>query len=425
MATQTKDQHGLGKEKRGTSPSYPRQTDTTTTSRRSPSAPSPTRPPDKKHSPITTTSEKRIPNYLKPTVSSAPKTHTSSSHTAQKPSLNRRRSFDKPPSPDSRLQKSHTVVIPKDKTVVRSSSNIVPKASSFVSKPHQDRFLKAHRDAGKSHSLSSHAVSSVHKKTTSVKKQNADATTSAATVPTKTSVSSSPDLTEDTAPLVECHKEDQESYVADVEEKGELAQAEESKSELPTHVSVLEEDQKEDIKADTGGSSQVREADETVKNQNQEIETVEPSNVSENQNDSLDVHMEGAEDGKQIVEETRKDESHETHQEEIVDGDDKEGEESTAESSKDKPMDKKEEVGEGSQMECKEIEKVEDTVTETKTQMENTAGKQQKREGKKETQAYNDVIEETASKLREERKNKVKALVGAFETVISLQEPDD
>ncbi|MQL85678.1 hypothetical protein Taro_018195 [Colocasia esculenta] len=42
---------------------------------------------------------------------------------------------------------------------------------------------------------------------------------------------------------------------------------------------------------------------------------------------------------------------------------------------------------------------------------------------KKETQGlYNDVIEETANKLAETRKSKVKALVGAFETVISLQE---
>ncbi|TMW98882.1 hypothetical protein EJD97_003361 [Solanum chilense] len=34
----------------------------------------------------------------------------------------------------------------------------------------------------------------------------------------------------------------------------------------------------------------------------------------------------------------------------------------------------------------------------------------------------NDVIEETASKLREQRKNRVKALASAFETVISLQD---
>lgn len=42
--------------------------------------------------------------------------------------------------------------------------------------------------------------------------------------------------------------------------------------------------------------------------------------------------------------------------------------------------------------------------------------------GKKDSPMYNDVIEETASKLLEKRKNKVRALVGAFETVISLQE---
>ncbi|KAL6961236.1 hypothetical protein U1Q18_039000 [Sarracenia purpurea var. burkii] len=44
-------------------------------------------------------------------------------------------------------------------------------------------------------------------------------------------------------------------------------------------------------------------------------------------------------------------------------------------------------------------------------------------EGKKDAQGlFNNVIEETASKLVESRKSKVKALVGAFETVISLQE---
>ncbi|KAH7554516.1 hypothetical protein JRO89_XS12G0229900 [Xanthoceras sorbifolium] len=44
-------------------------------------------------------------------------------------------------------------------------------------------------------------------------------------------------------------------------------------------------------------------------------------------------------------------------------------------------------------------------------------------QGKKDSQIlFNNVIEQTASKLVETRKSKVKALVGAFETVISLQE---
>jgi hypothetical protein len=43
--------------------------------------------------------------------------------------------------------------------------------------------------------------------------------------------------------------------------------------------------------------------------------------------------------------------------------------------------------------------------------------------GKKDDQKlFNNVIEETASKLVETRKSKVRALVGAFETVISLQD---
>ena len=49
--------------------------------------------------------------------------------------------------------------------------------------------------------------------------------------------------------------------------------------------------------------------------------------------------------------------------------------------------------------------------------------KHQEIEMKKDMQVlFNNVIEETASKLVETRKSKVKALVGAFETVISLQE---
>lgn len=49
--------------------------------------------------------------------------------------------------------------------------------------------------------------------------------------------------------------------------------------------------------------------------------------------------------------------------------------------------------------------------------------KHQNVQDKKDAQGlFNNVIEETASKLVESRKSKVKALVGAFETVISLQE---
>lgn len=65
-----------------------------------------------------------------------------------------------------------------------------------------------------------------------------------------------------------------------------------------------------------------------------------------------------------------------------------------------------------------------DNKKEAETGLVKVVLKHQEMETKKEEQvSLNNVIEETASKLVEKRKSKVKALVGAFETVISLQEP--
>ncbi|XP_031741330.1 uncharacterized protein LOC101213671 isoform X2 [Cucumis sativus] len=63
-----------------------------------------------------------------------------------------------------------------------------------------------------------------------------------------------------------------------------------------------------------------------------------------------------------------------------------------------------------------------DSETNT-TAQETVVLRHQDVQGKKDAQGlFNNVIEETASKLVETRKSKVKALVGAFETVISLQD---
>ncbi|XP_004508704.1 uncharacterized protein [Cicer arietinum] len=60
----------------------------------------------------------------------------------------------------------------------------------------------------------------------------------------------------------------------------------------------------------------------------------------------------------------------------------------------------------------------------SKSGSEKVVLRHQKVEGKKQNpRLYNNVIEETASMLAELRKSKVKALVGAFETVISLDSP--
>lgn len=65
---------------------------------------------------------------------------------------------------------------------------------------------------------------------------------------------------------------------------------------------------------------------------------------------------------------------------------------------------------------------VEDILEELKKEVESVTLRHQVVQGNKEATAFNLVIEEMASKLVEESKSKVKALVGAFETVISLQD---
>ncbi|KAK2663351.1 hypothetical protein Ddye_001925 [Dipteronia dyeriana] len=66
---------------------------------------------------------------------------------------------------------------------------------------------------------------------------------------------------------------------------------------------------------------------------------------------------------------------------------------------------------------------IDDEKNDGKTGSEKVVLRHQDVQGKKDSQIlFNNVIEQTASKLVETRKSKVKALVGAFETVISLQE---
>ncbi|XP_022137059.1 uncharacterized protein LOC111008620 [Momordica charantia] len=68
-------------------------------------------------------------------------------------------------------------------------------------------------------------------------------------------------------------------------------------------------------------------------------------------------------------------------------------------------------------------ETIDSKFVSARTKSERVVLRHQDSRGKKEIQnLFNNVIEETASKLAQTRKSKVKALVGAFETVISLQD---
>ncbi|KAK2969491.1 hypothetical protein RJ640_003510 [Escallonia rubra] len=379
MATKGK-QCGDVKEKRGLSPNPTTQRRTILNSAS----------PDKK--PEASTPEKHIPNYLKPTISSSfdPSKHyvkkQSSSNTTHKPTLTRRRSFDKPPSP-SQLEKTLTSPNCSERTL---------RSSSFSAKT--TTLPKAPRN--------------VKKSVTPLKKQNnaGNGLTKKAPTSRTSHTANNTSNKADDAPKLETSQEDQESSVTEAEE--EMSNIG-SNSDLPAEILILEDKEHMDVLC------------VELENANgEELKNYEFSSLSEDQISYSDAEMvepehdicteETASKNKHDAEDQNKEEK----EVEVGNTDEKkkEGEDGANGSPEDKAKET-EETG--------ETEEAKGADKEANLEMQNVAeAKQQGGHVKKDSAAYNDVIEETASKLREQRKNKVKALVGAFETVISLQEPE-
>ncbi|KAJ8561290.1 hypothetical protein K7X08_027480 [Anisodus acutangulus] len=124
VATRAKETAPPGKEKRGISPSHPIPHHL-----RSPNS-STTNSPVRKRA-DSTISNKNVPNYLKPTLSSS-----GDSNIHNKPTLTRRRSFDKPP-----IATSPKYANPKER-ILRSSSSFSSKISSTSQKPLSNRLSR-------------------------------------------------------------------------------------------------------------------------------------------------------------------------------------------------------------------------------------------------------------------------------------------
>ncbi|CAK9160483.1 unnamed protein product [Ilex paraguariensis] len=413
MATKGKETV-QGKEKRGISPSYPRQTDTTQR-RRSPNSSTRTSP-DHKHA---AASEKQIPNYLKPTQSSTLDPSNSKqlprkqgSNDTTRPNLNRRRSFDKPPSP-IRLQKPQPSLSPRA-LPLRSSS--FSARTTNLPKPHPERLSKTPKEVGKHHSIYAKPASA--KKTSSITKKEINPSIA---LTTKVPSIGSPDVLDstdiaNTAKKLESQQEDS------VTEAGEQMLHDESNTEMPAEILKLED------KDHAGLVQSVVESQE-----GEEVEVCEVYSISEDQNESLSVQMEEPEEKihyeetgshhHEVKDQNKDENDNNGKQEESYTGESQIEDEWRVGEEREKTLEEKQAVDEESQnLNSKEIEEWENNVKEVKPE-ENVVPKHQGGQGKKESPAYNDVIEETASKLREQKKNNVKALAGAFETVISLQEP--
>ncbi|XP_057958265.1 uncharacterized protein LOC131151090 [Malania oleifera] len=440
MATKAKDGHGtLGKEKaRGTSPSNSHLSDTTPR-KRSP-----------KNSRSGSPADKPTPNYLKPTISSQLDSckhgkKPVSPDTASRPTLNRRKSFDKSPL-TSGVQKAVVSQTPKDRTFrslpISSRNTASPKSSV------SERLSKPSSTGGKSQAAAAKPKSTLKKSSSPVRKEpNTNA--AADRVP-----NSLPHDVTDNVPNVESEHEDQEALVYAVEE--EIAHV--GRKEVLSEVTALENNEH----ADHVNGEQPRNADEEIIVQPSDPASVSKEQTSASQDAGIEEAKEKTNGGEtvsphEVEENNTKDEADENHAEESFAeepqaeaGDKAEDvatedlnaengekevsvEESGAEnklgessSQQRETLGEKEEVDEGltERLKFKAREEVEGGAGEAKAEAENVVLKRQGAQGKKDSPAYNDVIEETAGKLLEKRRNKVKALVGAFETVISLQEPE-
>ncbi|OMO86123.1 hypothetical protein CCACVL1_09787 [Corchorus capsularis] len=423
MAT-TKRESNLGKEKRGgISPSNPSTTKKATSG--------------------------SVPNYLRPTVSSRTETGptTTKTNNAKKtglgpdpnPNLLRRRSFDRPPSAAPRVHKA--LISPaREKPAATRSVSFSSKSNTSASSKGvtSDKVVKKPtNNAAKPQSTLSSSRSM--KKTTN----NSSAPATAKKPALKKHSSRRDKHEEQDVEITKLETEevlDQHDHVDEIL-NNDLGDPVLDYSESPPKPEENEHHDDEDVlqvatevksddevKDHSPGPVEVSEEHNNI-NVIPETEEIEDKIHEEDQSDPADQHDEDHKEN-EIKEEI-------DDEEEKIPDDQEEAKTETEEEKAEEVVvvAKTEEIEEEKQVESRQQEsdegskeeKVEEEKNIEESKPEAAAPVVVKSQaaaahGKKESATpYNDVIEETASKLREARKNKVLALVGAFETVIDKE----
>ncbi|KAF9661965.1 hypothetical protein SADUNF_Sadunf18G0004200 [Salix dunnii] len=390
-----------------------------------------------------TPSAKPIPNYLKPTFSSRPEPlkqvkKTGHEDTAQKPSLLRRRSFDRPPSLHHHVHKlDPSSSDPKERLVrdriigpVRSSSFSSKNATS--PKTAVDRYATAHKP-GKSHQTVTTRTIGRSSSLSNKKVTNAP-------VLPKEPVSHDGAQNLDLESMLESNEEsflahETEEILNDVSEEqvpSDSPKAE--KDEVHNDAEETEVNNGEDDQNLIKGSNipTVAKGETNVSASTKPVEETETELHQENEN-----QLEGEENNDKLEESINananpEDEAkveavnRERVEENIVNDNAVSEEELVGEEKKHEDMNRGNEGSEAMKPQEVQDQVVNNIVHEEEDKAPDAADSTQKKQvvqgSKKESHAaYNDVIEETKNKLLEERKNKVKALVGAFETVIDYE----
>lgn len=428
MATRAKDTTpGIVKEKRRIthSPSFPRPANTT------------------KKSVNTATTTTIAPNHIKPTKPSnvdpsiKPVSTKASTGTLQKPDLARRKSFGsrplsqpKSPDPAANAEKSPkttgTGVRPKPVTQRSRSSSSLKTPASPSARPKVAATVTRNPVPGKSARPATRpATTAVYRK----KEPQSNAATKTLKSPTSKANRDSPQKSESideidaTKPdhevetescqdihdqesvcssVVDAHNENDDTLLnVDLEHDDQLDQINEEAYLLSEASTVVSEIEQSEVELE----NKVNEV--TEKLQQESTNNDEPKIDADNGNDAS-----SPKDGLQESEEVNMS-TNETNEKDPVAAPEEEKE--AVDDKNEKSGDEKEKAVEQVRPEGIEQVKVDKEDTTKKINNNNTTGGSDK----KESPVSNEVIEETASKLRVKRKNKVLALVGAFETVMS------
>ncbi|KAL9330948.1 hypothetical protein ACSQ67_000558 [Phaseolus vulgaris] len=392
MATKAKESSVVGREKKATS-SNPHITTTKRTTKPSTTSSSSTTTTSSIKKPNTTTSDKNIPNYLKPTLTSIHESPSSKHPKTNSPNNNtsdiRRRSLEKPLSP-SNIRRP----VPRRTSIAPLAKTTIP------SKPISDKTSKPPSDAKTRPPLTKKTTPSTIPSTTTrkvVANRVHGSVKPTKTTPKQTKRASrveTEQVKEVTSQEVEVIKvEDEEHNVHEVQHVSETSPDVEYEREIE-HVMGLDDSEPSHYQVvdDERVISTVSEAEEEkAKDEEHEVEEDIESNKD---GDSNKTESEG----------------------EVVGNDKDEGGVSGTED-----HNKSENNSNGK--EAVEVEK-EAVENGEEVKVETTPLKQkleERKHGKMEAQISNDVIGETTNKLMEARKNKVRAMAGAFQTVIDHQ----
>lgn len=461
MATKPKESASLVKKKKAASPSDHHQTSMAQTKRPSPTLKQSNLLSSPTTSVAPTASDKQLPNYLKPTLSSrvespkpATKKHVSllPGASAQKPHLSRRNSFDKSES-SAQMQKIYTSSSPRERSLTVKSLSFSSQ-SSGLARPVLDRTSKTPK-AGPAKSQASTIAGNKATRKSSV--------STPLTIKKETGrlsrTPSNPDEISEILNAESGNLDNKKPEVKDVEEvvvvKVESDHAVDVAPDLQKPEDIVDEhddiilagdelvkDQEtlvdqarvistvEDHIHDSTESSQGEAEDTEDKLTEQEAtETLLGDKIGEDKdqisNDETDIIQE--EISTEVATPEDKIEDHAHKKTDTITA-----ETGEAEATSEKPEQAGEEQNQNKPISSDDERKdapAESTVKEEakpltiKTISPSKSQRPSQGNSKKESPAYNDVIAETSSKLMEKRKNKVKALVGAFETVISLEEP--